>query len=50
MEVRRLFSGEDELLIECVGRLNLVVLQVGSPDQWIWHLHVVIQLAALTTI
>jgi hypothetical protein len=36
---RRLFSWEEELLIECVGRLKSVVLQVGSPDQLIWHLH-----------
>ena len=24
---------------ECVGRLTLVVLQVGSVYRWIWHLH-----------
>ena len=24
---------------ECVGHLTPVVLQVGSVDRWIWHLH-----------
>ena len=36
---RRLFTWEEELVRECVGRLTPVVLQVGSADRWIWHLH-----------
>jgi len=34
-----LFAWKEELVRACVGKLTLVVLQVGSADQWIWHLH-----------
>jgi len=36
---RRLFAWEEELVRECVERLTSTVLQVGSADHLVWHLH-----------
>ncbi|XP_024626821.1 uncharacterized protein [Medicago truncatula] len=36
---RRLFAWEEELVEECVERLDNFVLQVDISDRWVWNLH-----------